>query len=570
MPLKYDIHRLKRKGKDMRKKDQNPYQGGYPQQNGYPQGSYPGGAAYPGYPTQQGYQNQQEYQAPQGYQNPQGYPQATGYTQMQGYQAPRTYQTPQVPGGQAPAGATDNTGYVGQGSFEQNGYTQTGYTQPQNTGYPAGNAYPQQNGYPQANPAGMTGYTYPNASQQPAGSYIPQTPYSPGYTTPGYQAPAGYAQGYNAAYTQMGRQQAPMNPIQEQGGQVPLNGGGYVPQPVPVRKQPFMLTDSYLLIICAMLLVFFVLGMFINGMGAMKWVFLLLTAGTAALLGLKNLTENNKRLCFSIVYGVLALVTIIGLVTGGQGTKRTNPQQQQQQQQQQQTVQQDPNGNTGSAVNNPYGALVNNTAVTPAPEEIETPVPEGGEEEIKARLYEFMTLWSGNQISDMIKYCSIEWQNKQDNVQNALFTVTKNRIPVKYEMISVSGTAYDTMRTVNMKVEMNRNDGKPNKIYDMQVSMRKADDDKWYVDPSSMVSNEEEVTTITPVPEATPTLETSNNTILYYNPDGGSKYHRDPNCRTTNSKYLPMQGQFTYGELLQGAHSELKPCHICLAPERPK
>ena len=69
---KHDNHRLKRKGKDMRKKDQNPYQAGYPQQNGYPQGSYPGGAAYPGYPAQQGYQNQNEYQ------NPQGYPQATG------------------------------------------------------------------------------------------------------------------------------------------------------------------------------------------------------------------------------------------------------------------------------------------------------------------------------------------------------------------------------------------------------------------------------------------------------------------------------------------------------------
>ena len=70
----------------------------------------------------------------------------------------------------------------------------------------------------------------------------------------------------------MGRQQAPVNPLQEQVGQVPLNGGGYMPPPVPVRKQPFMLTDAYLLIISATLLVLFVLGMFINGMGIMKWV----------------------------------------------------------------------------------------------------------------------------------------------------------------------------------------------------------------------------------------------------------------------------------------------------------
>ena len=552
----------------MRKKDQNPYQGGYPQQNGYPQGSYPAGAAYPGYPTQQGYQNQQEYQNPQGYQNAQGYPQATGYTQMQGYQAQRTYQTPQVPGGQPPTGVPENTGYVGQGAFAQNGYAQTGYTQPQTTGYPAGNGYPQQNGYPQANnPAGMPGYTYPAANQQPAGSYIPQTPYSPGYTTPGYQAPNGYAQGYNAAYTQMGRQQAPVNPMQEQGGQVPLNGGGYVPQPVPVRKQPFMLTDTYLLIICATLLVLFVLGMFINGMGMMKWVFLFLTAGTAAMMWLKNLTENNKRLCFSIVFGVLALVTIIGLVTGGQGTKRTNTQQQQQQQQ---TVQQEPNGNTGAAGANPYGAAVNNAPVTPAPAEAETPVPEGGEEEIKARLYEFMTLWSGNDIPNMLNYCHIEWVNKQENALQSLFSVAKNRIPTEYHFDSVSGTAYDTMRTVSIRVKMDKNDGKDPKMYNMEISMKKADDGQWYVDPSSMVTNEEEVVTITPAPEPTPTLETSDSTILYYNPEGGAKYHRDPECRTINSKYLPLQGQFTYGELLQGAHSDLKPCHICLAPERPK
>ena len=486
---------------------------------------------------------------------------------MQGYQAPRTYQTPQVPGGQAPAGANENPGYVGQGSFAQNGYAQTGYTQPQNNGYSTGNAYPQQNGYPQANtPGGMTGYTYPAANQQPAGSYIPQTPYSPGYTTPGYQAPAGYAQGYNSAYTQMGRQQPPMNPMQEQGGQVPLNGGGYVPTPVPVRKQPFMLNDTYLLILCAVLLVLFALGMFVPGMGMMKWAFLILTAGAAAAMWVKNLTENNKRLCFSIVFGVLALVTVIGLVTGGQGTQRMNPQQQQQQQ----AVQQDTSGNTGSAQANPYGPAVNNAVVTPAPEEISTPAPPDDTETIKNRLYAFMQLWSNNDIPGMVKYTHIDWQNKQDNnIEHALFNVTKNRIPTKYEFVSASGTSYDTMRTITMNVVIDKNNGKEAQTYKMQIIMKKGPDDQWYIDPSSMLTNEPEENTVTPEPEPTPTMETSNNTMLYYNPDGGSKYHRDPNCKTTNNKYLPMQGQFTYGDLLNGLHAELKPCHICLAPERP-
>ena len=542
----------------MRKKDQNPYQGGYPQQNGYLQGNYPGGTAYPGYPAQQGYQN------PQDYQNPQGYPQTAGYTQMQGYQAQRTYQTPQVPAGQPAAGVPENNNYAGQASYAQNGYGQNGYTQPQNAGYPGGNAYPQQNGYPQTNnPAGMTGYTYPAANQQPAGSYIPQTPYSPGYTTPGYQAPNGYAQGYNA-YTQMGRQQVPVNPMQEQGGQVPLNGGGYVPQPVPVRKQPFVLTDAYLLIICAVLLTLFALGMFVPGMGIMKWVFIFLTAGAAALLWLKNLTENNKRLCFSIVFGVLALVTIISFATGGQNTRKTNPQQQQQQTQQEQAV------NAGATGINPYEETVNNGAVMPDPAvPEETPVPEGSDEGVKTSLTEFMKLWAGNDITGMEKYCDPQWLSKQENVSQELFKVTRNRIPVEFEFVGISGTPYDTMRTITTNVVMNKNDGKPNRTYSMEISMKKGDDDQWYVDPSSIQTNEAEEPTITPTIAPTPTPETYDSTPLYYNPDGGSLYHRDPNCKKVGDKYKPLQGSFTYGELLNGAHSDLKPCHICGAPNKP-
>ena len=106
----------------------------------------------------------------------------------------------------------------------------------------------------------------------------------------------------------------------------------------------------------------------------------------------------------------------------------------------------------------------------------------------------------------------------------------------------------------------------------MSVIMVQDYDGQWYVDPNSIQSNEVTPTpdasiTATPAPITTP--ETNPNTILYYNTDGGSKYHRDPNCKKVGKKFVPLQGQFTYAELLNGLHSELKACHICGAPDRP-
>lgn len=65
-------------------------------------------------------------------------------------------------------------------------------------------------------------------------------------------------------------------------------------------------------------------------------------------------------------------------------------------------------------------------------------------------------------------------------------------------------------------------------------------------------------------------VRTDGDLILYYNPDGGSKYHVDMNCPSTNPKYLPFKGQFTYAELNDGAYKQLTPCNVCDAPLREK
>ena len=60
------------------------------------------------------------------------------------------------------------------------------------------------------------------------------------------------------------------------------------------------------------------------------------------------------------------------------------------------------------------------------------------------------------------------------------------------------------------------------------------------------------------------------NTPLYRNPNGGSNYHLDQNCSGVRSKFLPLTGDFTYGDLSKNEFKKLTPCQHCGAPVRPE
>ncbi len=548
----------------MRRNEQNtPQAKGYPQPNGYAPEGYQGGMNYQGYSVAQGYQAPQGYPQQQGYAQTQGYAQNQGYAQPQnynqapGYSASRNYQTPQVTGSQPAAGTQDTSpAYTGQGSFGQNAYQQQGYVLPQG-GY-TGSPYAQQTAYQQTNNAGIPGYGgYPN-NQPPAGSYIPQTPYSQGYTSPGYQS-TGYSQGYNG-YTQMGRSPQ-MNTQPDMGGQMPLNGGGYVPQPVPVRKQPFVLTDAYLLILSAVLLGLFALGMFVPGLAILKWVFLILAAATTALMWIKPMTDNNKRLCYTIVFGLLALVTVIGFVTAGSGSRQTD-------------VTQTGTDPTNTALSgqvdpgSPEGIPAQDISATPTV--TNTPEPNADYEVIE-RLRTFFSYWASNRQDDMLTLCSPTWASKEENPKTALFGLLQNRTPKNYAEESISGTSNDLSRTVTVVTTMDRNNGKDPVKYRMSIIMDKENDGLWYVNPKSLQTYENAETpdpSITDTPAPTDTPAVYSNTPLYYNPSGGEYYHLDQNCKRIAEKFLPLQGHFTYGELNDEKYKKLKPCAICGAPSR--
>jgi len=57
------------------------------------------------------------------------------------------------------------------------------------------------------------------------------------------------------------------------------------------------------------------------------------------------------------------------------------------------------------------------------------------------------------------------------------------------------------------------------------------------------------------------------NLPLYRNPNNGSNYHLDQNCSGVKEKFLPLKGDFTYGDLDMDEFDHLTPCVYCDAPK---
>ena len=478
----------------------------------------------------------------------------------------------------------------------------------QPAGYGYSSSGQQSQGYP---PVQVNAGGYPMTPQQNAagGSYIPQTPYSPGYSTPGYTNP-GYAgqeyqnQGYNAqaynqpassypgytapgmnppgyagngypgpgapqqgygAYAQMGRSAANQNGQQPDYGQyIPLNGGGYVPQRIPVRRKPFELTGLHLILIGAILAGVFAAAVIILQNSALKAVFLFLALGITAVLWIRPLTTENRRMTFTIIALALCILTGVSflLKKPADTTRGAN----------------DPAKVSEGSVpaeqaggNNPENASAQGSgfvSYTAKPEE--QPTNEPVDNSMMERLVTFFKYWSENRQDDMLTLCSLNWKSKTENPRTSLFALLANRTPLNCTPETVSGTEADSNRRVTLTSKMDRNNGKPAELYRLTVMMVK-ENNEWYVDPQSLQTYEAAETpdpSITPTPGPTDTPAVYPNTVLYYNPKGGEYYHADPSCRTINERFTPLQGQFQYSEINNNPYRNLKPCNVCGAPLR--
>ena len=523
---------------------------------GYP--TQPAGTGYAGYTPaaagqQGGYENTGGYAQPQaGYgRSAQAYPGyeqgQTGYSgwnpsaQAQPQSQPQGYAQPGQ--GYSQAGWSYGQGAPGYGA-------QQGYAQPGQTTAQSGQAYG----------AGQGGYAYPQMNPQQG--YGAQPDYGQGQQPYYAQGQQGYpGAGYGNAYTQMGRNQVPG---QDYGRQIPLNGGGYVPPAVPVRRQPFRFQSWMLIALGAALVVLFALGLILKN-SLILWIFAAAAAGSVLFFWFRPLVSGNRRLCYTVIFGVLTLVAVLsaagalnppGDTTRTQGTPAAQPSAA-------------PAGSSAGMVIDPQtGNVISSVAATEVPA---TETPRVEDNSAAERLESFFRYWSANRQDEMLTLCSPSWQSKQDNPKTALFGLLANRTPLDFTLEKISGTSEDTSRTVTLTSTMDRNNGKDPVKYRLNVLMVR-ESDGWFVDPQSLKTYEEAETpdpalaaTATPSPEP----QVNGSTVLYYNPDGGTKYHLDQNCKSTHAKYLPLKGHFTYSEINKSEYSKLSPCNVCAAPLRP-
>ena len=545
-----------------------PYAGtGFPAQPsgtgyaGYTPGQQTGGGAYPGgyaVPGQSG--SAQTGSAYSGYaQTPPGYGQAAaGFGQA--YSQPGAgYAQPSQGYARTGAGADPSQGYArtGAGYAAPQGYPQqgTGYAQPQGFRQ-TGQNYAQPQAYPPAGqgyPQGQGGYAYPQMNV-------------PGYGPQGgaAQQPQGYTQGGYSPYAQMGRNQTPP---QEYTPQIPLNGGGYVPPAVPVKKQPFVFQSWMLYALGGVLIALFAAGLALQ-MKPLLWAFAALAAASVALFWIRPLISGNRRLCYTIIFGVLSLIALLSAL----GVLSPQPRDTTRTPGQTAAVTAQPSGGgqgnpAGTVIDPQTGAVINSVQQA---EVTATPTP-AVEDTTTSRLESFFRFWSANKQDEMLTLCSPSWQSSVDNPKTALFGLLANRTPLDYTVESVSGTAEDTTRKVTVTSTIDRNNGKAPVKYRLTVLMQR-EGDQWYVDPQSLKTYDEAETpdpalANTPTPTPEPSVNAS--TVLYYNPDGGTKYHLDQNCKSTHAKYLPLKGHFTYGEINNDKYVKLTPCNVCAAPLRP-
>ncbi|MBE5811498.1 MAG: hypothetical protein E7318_11280 [Clostridiales bacterium] len=438
---------------------------------------------------------------------------------------------------------------VQQNPYQQNYYQQPVYEQQPQQGYQP----PMQQGY----------YQQP---QQPVETYQQQAhPQQQMYQQQAWQPYSGQPQQQTYQQSQQfyGQQTYQQQPQQaypqfnQMGQQVQQGYGGgysgYYSQPQEKKFElPFDVVGKAILF--GVLPVLFILAM-IFAAPVLKWIFLAGAVCGIILMWMKDIVSPNLRLTMSAVLGVMAVVALVGALSGAPADSQNTP------------------VNNGSNVSQQQGGNVTQqqNLTTPTTQPTATPAPEDAADGAVEQLMSFFYYWSVGNDEAMLARTAPSWRASVDDPAAALFVLLLNRTPQDdYEVTNAPGTDNDALRTLTIKVTINKNDGRASMDrYAFKVIMKK-EDGIWYVDPQSLASNEKETATQTvasanTTPTQPPLYTGTPDTILYYNANGGSRYHLDPECQSVGKKYLPM-ASFRFLDLGLSPYKDLIPCNECGAP----
>lgn len=343
-----------------------------------------------------------------------------------------------------------------------------------------------------------------------------------------------------------------------------------------------------------MLLVFFVLlpvvGLMAIFFQPVRWVFMILVLAALAAMWMLRAFLFPGRTILSAVYGLLIVFTLVTALTSSGGSNRIRQQNsfamptiaptatpQFVYSTMPTSVPADFYANTEdslSAIGQEEDAL--NTGIGADGEELEGIYAPTVKSDAEIALENFMEKWRKAIIADMVEYTPKSWQDAQaESAQRQLFWKFAQRPLIEWRQMSApSGTDASTARTITIQADISY--AGETRTYEYEA-ITLFENGAWYVDPDSLSTGvlKEQATptpdpnlTPTPSPEPTPTPTPGPKTKLYYNKDGGKRYHADKECSSVERKYLPL-ASFTYGNLSKSPYNKLVPCEVCGAPARP-
>ncbi len=476
--------------------------------------------------------------------------------------------------GYPPMGMNVPTGYPMQPMGGQNGFT--GYPDPFNTmnqpltGTPPTYARPPLVNAAQTaqeNTAGSVraqGYVPPTVMR--ADQPMPTVPQQPNFVQQGmpYQdQPLPYNQ---PMYTQPPQPQPNTPGMGAYPGYQFTNDGGQPPiQPTgPAPKQPVNIDNWLKMLLYIILPLIFVLCIALPGeFDIIRYLFMIASASSVGIMWYRQTFGSSMRTGISIGYGLMCIIVVVMMASGNSDLVNTGANI---------TAQPTP-VITDEPSAGALGYQADQAPVTTSPVEVLPKDTEAGQ-----RLSAFMDNWMENRVEDMLNYVMPAWRQTKTDAAAELFIIISNRTPQEYSIEAISGTDNDTSRSITMNATIDKNNGNDPVRYRFVILMDYEEGD-WYVDPNSLSTNDIDdkasATTVpsdldaifTLAPRMTVTPVPPDSTILYYNANGGTYYHADPECNAVNAKYLPM-ATFTYGELGNAPYNQLRPCLKCNAPTK--
>lgn len=317
---------------------------------------------------------------------------------------------------------------------------------------------------------------------------------------------------------------------------------------------------------------FGLLALFVQGF---RWVFLIAALGTlVAMLAARTFAPRGRMISSGVL---IALITVAAIGVISPFTNKNNGSAQL-------------GGDPATYVQQPGSNLAGNPSATAPIENAglsgETALPAGAivqdtpaptaffSNEAETVMNYFMQMWRDENYEDMVRYVKPLWRQGLDAPARQLSWQFAGWKLNSWEITPAaqSDTADAMSLTVNASLTKDQ-PAKPQYTCKYDVLLFNVDG-QWYVDPDSMRSVPKIVDpNATPEPSKVnengePTVvnpTTQPSVKLWYNPDGGTYYHADQQCKKIDSKYYSKMQSFEYGDIKK--HSNLKPCPTCKAPK---